>query len=556
MKRIAKYASIAFGVFCFITLVLGIVLKIYLTKDRVIQLIEENINARIEIKNISVPLWATLSGVTLEKLKVGYRDRQVKKEPAKRKPMGKPVIGLEKFNFKVAILQLITSFGKKFELKTLLLTKPEAHIIVYAKGGTNLDILLSPPPEAKRKSKKTQKTQKKADQEKTQKTPRKSSEPFSIKSIDTVIKVGKIGIERGSFSVNLQKFGNTLKLQNVDAYINDILIDPNNLRDKNRVKFTFSFNALLDESQKSKKTNKTNKKSQNAVRSFVINFETNGGIRPFNAKTGRITQNVRLKVGLLAGTKFTGLALLKKIKDEAKLLKKAGINLSFLKDEIELTKDAIIDLSYRSGVIIFESSPRIDTNDYLVRLTKHSKMNIKTMHHNFILDLILNEKATQKIRSQVENFVNKSIKVIVKGLPAALKGASKSLKASTLTSELLAPAIDKETNRFRLSINSSGAFSNPKVLLTKPRLGDPKKEINKLMDKQLKNLKGVAKQLINTKVEEAKRLAEQKKQEVLAKAKAEADRKKREAEERVKAEAKRKAEAGLKKLSKKFKSPF
>ena len=553
MKRIAKYASIAFGVFCFITLVLGIVLKIYLTKDRVIQLIEEHINARVEIKDISVPLWATLSGVTLEQLKVGYRDRQVKKEPAKRKPMGKPVIGLEKFNFKVAILQLITSFGKKFELKALLLTKPEAHIIVYAKGGTNLDILLSPPPEAKQRSEKTQKTQKKTNQEKTQKIPQKSSEPFSIKSIDTVIKVGKIGIEKGSFSVNLQKFGNTLKLQNVDAYVNDILIDPNNLRDRNRARFTFSFNALLDESQKKKKANK---KSKSAVRSFVINFETNGSIRPFNAKTGRITQNVRLKVGLLAGTKFTGLALLKKIKDEAKLLKKAGINLSFLKSEIKLAKDAIIDLSYRSGIIIFESSPRIDTNDYLVRLTKHSKMNIKTMHHNFIVDLILNEKATQKIRSQVERFINKSIKVIVKGLPAALRGASKSLKASTLTSGLLAPAIDKETNRFRLSINSSGSFSSPKIILTKPRLGDPKKEINKLMDKQLKNLKGVAKQFVNTKVEEAKRLAEQKKREVLAKAKAEIDRKKREAEARVKAEVKRKAAAGLKNLNKKFKSPF
>ncbi len=540
MRKIVKYTSIAFGAFCLVIIILGIILNIYLTKDRVVQLIEQHINARVEIKDISVPLWATFSGITLQRLKVGYRDRQVKKEPSKRKPMGKPIVGFEEFNFKVAVLKLFTSLGKNFELKTLLFTKPEAHVILYAKGGTNLDSLFSSPPSEDQKSEKNQKIQK--EKKKTKKSPQKPSEPFSIKSIDTVIKVGKIGIERGNFSVNLQKFGNTLKLHNVDAYVDDILIDPKDLYNKNRVRFKFSLSALFDE----------NNKGKGAVRSFVINFKINGRVQPFDPKTGKVTQRARLKVGLLSGTKFTGLALLKKTKDEVKLLKKAGINLAFLKDKIELNKDAIVDISFHSGIITFKSSPRIDTNDYLIRLKEGSRMSIKTMNHNFITDLVLNEKVTQKIRGQVEGYFAKVIKVTVKRLPTALKSASSYLKASTLTSEFLAPAIDKETNCFRLSINSRGSFSNPDIVLVKPRLGDPEKEVRKVVDKQLKNLEGTAKRFIENKAEIAKKIAKQEKKEALMKIQAIAEQKKREAKERLKMEAKRKAKAGLRQLGKKI----
>ena len=370
MKKLIKYTSIGFGAFILIVIALGIAIKIYVTQDRVIQLIEENINARVEIKDISAPLWASLSGITMEGLKVGYRDKQIKKTPSERKPMGKPVIGFESFNFKVAVLKLITSGGKNFQLKTLLFNKPEAHIILYSKGGTNLDTLLASPPDKKnsKESKKNKSKAKKKKKTSKKKTPVhgsvNDSKPFSIKSVDTVIEVGRVGIENGNFTVNIQKIKNTLKLQNVNAYVDNILIDPNDLKNKNRVDLTFSFKALLDENKA-----RTRKSKNQAVRSFVINFEANGRVKPFNIKTGYVTQQATIEAGLLSGTKFTGLAILKKTKDKAKLLKKAGVNLNFLKDEVHLKKDALMTLFYNSGKVTLKSSPRLDTDDFFIRLS-------------------------------------------------------------------------------------------------------------------------------------------------------------------------------------------
>ena len=527
MKKIIKYTSITIlGILLLLSCAVAIGIKVYVTKDRVIQLVEQNINARVEIQDISVPLWASLSGVTIKNLKVGYRDKQVKKEPSQRKPIGRSVIGFEEFNFKVAISKLITSFGKDFELRTLLLTKPEARIILYPKGGTNLDTLLAPPPGAAKEAKKE-----KAVAAKEEKPQKKSSEPFSIKSIDTVVQVGKVGLEKGNFSVNLKKFGNTIKLHDVNATITDVLIDPKDLLNKNRVKFNFSFSALLDE----------NKKAKSAVRSFAIHFKANGGIRPFDPKTGEITEEARLKVGLLSGTKFTGLALLNNIKDKAKLLKKAGVNLDFLKNNVELNKDAVMDIHYRSGVVVFKSAPRVDTNDFLIRLAKGSKMNVKTMDHNFESDLVLNEKATKKIKGEVEQLLSKASNEIIKQSPAAIRKTVKPLNASSLAGDILAPAIDKETKRFRLSVNSSGSLSDPNVKLTKPRLGNAQKEVEKILKKQLGNLKGAASKLVDKKVQEAKKEAEKKVQET-----------KKQAQKKVQKEAKKE----VKKVIKKLKLPF
>ena len=366
MKKLIKYTSIAFGGFIVILIGLGIAIKIYVTQDKVIQLIEENINARIEIKDISVPLWASLSGITIENLKIGYRDKEVKKEPSARKPMKKPVIGFESFNFKVAILKLITSGGKNFQLKTLLFTKPKANIVLYSKGGTNLDILLAPPlgsdsssVDKKTKSKKKPTKSVAPPVATEEKESPKSSKPFSIKSIDTVIEMGRVGIEKGNFTINIQKINNTLKLQNINAYVDNILVDPNDLKNKNHADLTLNFKALLDENSKNQ-----------AVRSFVINFKANSRIHPFNVKTGYVAQQAILEVGLLSGTKFTGVAILKQLKDKTKALNKAGVNLNFLKDEVLLNKDALMTLSYNSGKVTMTSSPRLDTNDFFIRFAK------------------------------------------------------------------------------------------------------------------------------------------------------------------------------------------
>ena len=193
-------------------------------------------------------------------------------------------------------------------------------------------------------------------------------------------------------------------------------------------------------------------------------------------------------------------------------------------------------------------------------LLKASWVDINTLSHRFTSDIVLNEASTNKIKSQVEKWVTPLISQVVSRLPAIIRSKVGSLSGSSVSSSLLVPALDEETKLFRMSIESSGSVSKPKVKLTKPSLGDPKKVINKALSKGTENLKDaaldMAKQKAEKAKEEAKKLAEQKKKDVEAKAKVELERKKAELERKKKeAEEKAKQEA-LKKARKKVKLPF
>ena len=187
---------------------------------------------------------------------------------------------------------------------------------------------------------------------------------------------------------------------------------------------------------------------------------------------------------------------------------------------------------------------------FLSDLVKGSWVNINTLKHRFISDIVLNEKHTKKIQTQVTQSLKPIISQVVKKLPPILKSKAGSLDAGRVSKVLLAPAIDKETNRFRLSIKSSKSLSKPNVKLTKPRLGNPKKAVKDALSKGTKDLKDAAVDLAKQKALEAKKLAEQKKKEAEAKAKAELERKKKELEAKAKAEAKHKRKETEKKAKK------
>ena len=75
-KKVAIIGGIAFVV---IVLAIGIAIKVFVDKDLVAKLIEDNINGRVEIEDISVPLWAAFSGITIDGFKIGYKDAEMKK---------------------------------------------------------------------------------------------------------------------------------------------------------------------------------------------------------------------------------------------------------------------------------------------------------------------------------------------------------------------------------------------------------------------------------------------------------------------------------------------
>lgn len=519
-----------------------IAIKVVVTKDFVATKIEENINGRVEIQDITVPIWAAFSGVTIDGFKIGYRDGEVGKPMAERTPMKNEVIGFKKFNFQVAIGALITSFGKNFELKSLLITEPKAHIVLSANGGNNLEPLL-----IKQKTKeeiakaaeeaKKDALEKKAKAKEEAQKPKEPSKPFDFRELPTAIKMGKIGIEGGYFTVQIEKLGQTLKISRANVLLRDIDLDPKNLEKHNFVGLTTQFDLELQES-----------KGQ-GIKSFKILFDLQGGIHPINPKTGGIAESATVKLGLKKGTFVTGLSIFEKLKNQTENLNKIGIKLNFLAETQTLTRDAYATVYYANGVVTLKEPPALITNDFEFRLTKEDFINVKSMDHHFRGDFSLVQKHTKQVESDLDKAIASAVTPAVEQVPAAVRNQVKgALQPEKIRAGVLAPAM--KNGLLTLGIDSSGRISSANVRVVTPQFPSLKELISTEIKKASGNLGSMIDSQVGALKDKAKAEAKAQVDAAKAKAQAEADKQKKAAEEA----AKKKAQDELRKKAPKL--PF
>ncbi|GAB4435527.1 MAG: hypothetical protein OHK0011_18710 [Turneriella sp.] len=540
--RILKKVLLGFGILIVVVMVGGfIAIKAVVTKDFIATKIEENINGRVEIKDISVPIWAAFSGITIDGFKIGYRDAEVGKPMEARTPMKNEVIGFKQFNFQVAIGALITSFGKKFELKSLLFTEPVAHIVLGKNGGNNLQPLLTKPKTKEELAKEAEEAKKAAEEKKIAKNkaaekPKEPEKPFDFRELPTEIKMGKIGIEGGYFTVNIEALGQTLKVSRANVLLRDIHIDPKNLDKHNFVGLTTQFDLELQESK------------GKGIKSFKILFDMQGGITPINPKTGGPAESVTLRTGLKKGTFVTGLAIFEKLKNQTENLNKIGIKLGFLAETQTLTRDAMATIYYRGGVITVKEPPALVTNDFEFRLTKEDYINVKTLDHHFRGDLSLAAQHTKTVENELDKVIGSAVTPALGQLPAgAMRDKVKdALAPEKIRASVLAPAMKNGLITF--GIDSSATISSPNVKVVSPQFPDLKSLIASETKKATSNLGDMVGAELNAL--KGKAIAEGKAQMDAAKAKAqaEAERQRKAAEE----EAKRKAQQELMKSAPKL----
>ncbi|HNL09377.1 MAG TPA: hypothetical protein PKM44_02620 [Turneriella sp.] len=542
--RILKKVLLGFGILIVVIMVGGfIAIKAVVTKDFIATKIEENINGRVEIKDISVPIWAAFSGITIDGFKIGYRDAEVGKPMESRTPMKNEVIGFKQFNFQVAIGALITSFGKKFELKSLLFTEPVAHIVLGKNGGNNLQPLLTKPKTKEELAKEAEEAKKAAEEKKAAakkeaEKPKEPEKPFDFRELPTEIKMGKIGIEGGYFTVNVEALGQTLKVSRANVLLRDIHLDPKNLEKHNFVGLTTQFDLELQESK------------GKGIKSFKIIFDLQGGINPINPKTGGPAESVTLRTGLKKGTFVTGLSIFEKLKDQTENLNKIGIKLGFLAETQTLTRDAIATIYYAGGVVTIKEPPALITNDFEFRLSKEDYINVKSLDHHFRGDLSLAAQHTKTVENDLDKVIGSAVTPALDQVPAGpvrdqVKAA---LAPEKIRASVLAPAMKNGLITF--GIDSSATISSPNVKVVSPQFPDLKSLIANETKKATSNLGD----MVGAQVDalKGKAMAEGKAQVDAAKAKAqaEAERQRKAAEE----EAKRKAQQELMKSAPKL--PF
>ncbi|MCS6972236.1 MAG: cell envelope integrity protein TolA, partial [Leptospiraceae bacterium] len=453
------------------------------------------------------------------------------------------------FNFRVALGKLITSLGKEFELRSLLFTEPIAHVVLYKKGGNNIVPLLVRPKTKEELAKEKAEEAKKAAEKKVEKKkePTEPEKPFDFRELPTAIKVGKIGIEGGYFTVNIEAIGQTLKVSRTNVLLRDIHIDPKNLEKYNHVGLTTQFDLELQES-----------KAQ-GIKSFKILFDLQGAIMPINPKTGQPTESVTLRMGLRKGSFVTGLAIFEKLKDKTEALNKIGIKLNFLSETQTLAKDAYATVYYNNGVITLKEPPALVTGDFEFRLSKEDYINVKSFDHLFRGDLALSAQHTKTVETELEKAIGTATQAVIKQTPA---GPVRDQLANALAPEkiragVLGPAM--KNGLLTLGIESSGNLRSPNVRVVTPQFPDLKSliaaeakkaanDLKGMVGAQLDALKQKAQAEAQAKVDEAKRKAQEEAEKQRRAAEAEAERQRRAAEEEAKRKAAEEAKKQLPKI--------
>ncbi|MDH4262348.1 MAG: hypothetical protein OEV78_04810 [Spirochaetia bacterium] len=503
MSKIKKVLGWGFGILISLVIITGIAIKIIVTKDFIAAKIENAINGRVEIRDISVPIWAAFSGITIDGFKISNKDAEMQKPMKDRTPVVKEVIGFEKFEFKVAVGKLIMSLGKNFEIKSMLFVKPKAEVILYEKGGNNiLPLLVKNSENSKDEAKSTAEQEKnKPKSAASEKKTDESGKAFSIKSVPGIIKMGKIGMEGGEFTVYIQKIQNKLILNDVNFILKDIYIDPQNLDkpEKNQVNLASNLKMELKE----------NKKVDSAVSSFLFAFSLNGVIQPFNAQTGYPTQFATAEAVFHKGSKMNGLVVFEKLKKGTEQLKKIGISMDFLKDNIELADDSKMKLEYNSGKITFLNALLINSADSNIVVDEKSWIDINSYEHLMTGSIKLSASHSATVENQVDNALKPAIAVVLTNVPANLRStAAANLKVESIRNNVLKPARD-EKNLITLGYKTFGKLSGPTVSIVKPDFPSTKEVVAQESKKLQGSADTIVKEQLNNVKKQATTAAEQ-----------------------------------------------
>ncbi|MES0491615.1 MAG: hypothetical protein ABUK01_16585, partial [Leptospirales bacterium] len=490
IKKILKWTSIVILV---LFVGIGIALKIIVTKEFIAGQIEDNINGRVEIKDISVPLWAAFSGITIEGFKIGYKDAEMGKPMEERTPMQNEVIGFKEFVFKVALGKLIVSFGSEFELKSLLLIQPKAHVVMYEGGGNNIMNVLT----KQIKADETDEVEILAESETEMEEELSDSAPFSIKSMDTIIAMDKVGIINGYFTVELEETGNTILVSNVNFLLEDIYIDPQHLGEPGKNQ------AILNSSLKVELETNVNTKGK-SVDSFEMSSNINGKITPFNPATGEITQQANIHLVVHKGSYASGLAFAEKLKSQTKELEKIGVDLGFIKDKMILANNSSVDIFYSSGKITFTSPLLMVTDEITFNINEGSWLNMNSMKHDFTGYFILDKEESAKVEKQIDAVVTPAFNKSTARLPSSIRSSVlKNFNSDNLVQLMIGPAKNKDGG-LEFHFISKGSLSSPTVKITKPKFPSIQKVVKTEMDRLRKEASGIIDEKVDQVKEELK----------------------------------------------------
>lgn len=437
-RKLILGIAIPLGVLLILGITLRIVLGALVNEQLVVDQIESALNARADVKKLNVSLFSAVSGISLEGLALGVRDDAANKALplSERKPM-KPLISLDKVELKLKFLPLLS---KKLELVRFVIVSPKLTLVLSENGSNNLAPLFKTPAIVNGQPNPALTAKPEEGEEESEPTDNK---PFSAKSLPISATLKEIGIDNGDVTIVMQKTAQTIRIEGLDVFINNIQIDPADLVNKN------SANVEID--------GVVRVISKKGGESAKILLYSNGVVVPFDKKTGEVNTMVEYQATLKQTSYVDGFAVFDQLAGSMPALNEVGLKWDKLKQKAELIRDVVVHVGYGRGRLTFLSDTKFPTKNYDLALTKGSYLITTNNQHVFNGMLLASKEESNNLLKGVDATIEKKA-----------KGQDKAKIRSILLGDLL------QGDQVALKFQSTGNISDPKVSLTSevPGFGD------------------------------------------------------------------------------------
>jgi len=428
-----------------IACVLAFSAKFLLTKEFLVEEVEDSINSRVQIGSFDVSIFSVPAKVTLKDVILAERDNNVHRKVSydKRSPLIQGALECREVSFEVSLWEL---FSKEIYVEHFVLDGLHARVKLHEDGTNSLDSLFEDAPKIDK--------------------PKGEPKSFNAREKDEfVTHLKSISIGDVSFDLLVEKTGVLLHGTDCSVQLENIKVNPNALEQVNQAQLELVANLQIFDS-----TSKTIKYGE-------VGINGNAEVQLFDPLTGDIDPDVTLDLNISDSSYLTTqVPYIKKVWDFGAKLEKYGVNLGTLPKKAKFGRSRKIAGNYKRGRVDVEKDLSIVIHDWEVAVNEKSWLDSGSEQHEFFIDLSASQKTSESLVGHVDS--------LLKSVPKELRGG-------------LANSIKKEwlvNGKLTLRLHTQGALSKPKIkMLTKlPDVDDMIKDYAKkgAMDFLFKQLGG------------------------------------------------------------------
>ncbi|MCP4680866.1 MAG: hypothetical protein GY864_00865 [Desulfobacterales bacterium] len=429
----------------FLLVISGIGVWVYLTfffdENFVVQNIESNINARVELKKVKVGLFSLAPSFFCEGVSFAKRDgfadegTRLNERPALKSPL----ISVKKMEFKANLLPL---FKKQLVVQKFVANHADINMTINEDGENNLSPLFGPPPIVNGRPNPAFETKQKKSPETDNAGSTGSGRKFSSHDIPLSARINNIGLEQANINILVQHTRQRLQASGVDLMISSIDIDPNDLIKHNKANVLFDADFIV--------AGKDNREQAKLM------IGSSGDIKPFDPRTGFINPRIVYMLRLKKGSFISSLIALDVINKTLPALSQIGLNMEKVTKRAELIKDSETGIVYREGRVSFIHDLSFTTLHYDMHIRKNSWINVINNRHEFKGNLVLSEEDSRKALEEVDGFIEKQA--------VSLAKRNIEMDVKKVRDQLLAGIV--KDGRIDLGFSSRGNVKRPTVRLS------------------------------------------------------------------------------------------